>query len=114
GPFIRLEPGRYSVQFEGDFSRCSNDDGVVLGLEVIAQNRMLRNWRDYTGQELAAGSGSIVFDVPEHLSAAGGVDAPFEFRFKSYSHRRFDIRDVTVARIGAEVVTELPPMRWRL
>jgi len=114
GPYLRLTPGSYRVQFDGDFSLCRLTKGIVLGLEIVAQNRVLRAWRDFSYQELATGDRSITFTVPEALSNASGVDAPFELRFTSFAACPFSLTDVTLARTGEARSTAPEPMRWRL
>ncbi|WP_029004321.1 WcbI family polysaccharide biosynthesis putative acetyltransferase [Azorhizobium doebereinerae] len=112
GPFLRLPAGRYCLSFDGDFPRPLQGGHPMLGVEVIAQNRMLRAWRDFTHEELRAGDRTLVFEVPPALSIESGADAPFEFRFTGFGTARFTLTGLTL-RAAAEGEAA-SPMRWRM
>ncbi|MGU3495800.1 WcbI family polysaccharide biosynthesis putative acetyltransferase [Xanthobacteraceae bacterium A53D] len=114
GPFLRLPAGRYRLAFTGDFPAPLQKGHPMLGVEVIAQNRMLRAWRDFTHEELAAGERSLMFEVPHALSMDSGADAPFEFRFTGFGTGRFTLTGVTLQAIPQAEAAESAPMRWRM
>ncbi len=116
GPFLRLEKGRYRVSFRCRVRMPLQADHPVMGLEIIAQNRMLRAWRDYTAADLG-GEQSLAFDVPEDLSIESGADAPFEFRFTHFGNALLTMVEVTLHRKGAgdEAHETAPELRdWRM
>jgi len=96
GPFLRLPMGRYRLTFRCRAWAPLQGEHPVMGLEIIAQNRVLRAWRDYTVAELGAGEQSVVFDVPPELGTASGVDAPFEFRFTHFGNALLHMQDVSL------------------
>ncbi|WP_332116556.1 WcbI family polysaccharide biosynthesis putative acetyltransferase [Azorhizobium caulinodans] len=114
GPFLRLPEGRYCLSFDGDFSAPVQKGHPMLGVEVIAQNRMLRAWRDFTHEELCAGDRSLFFEVPHALSMESGADAPFEFRFTGFGTSRFTITGLTLRTASEAETAAAPPMRWRM
>lgn len=96
GPFLRLNAGRYRVSFRCKPRFALQGDHPTLGLEVIAQNRILRAWRDYNAAELRSGMQELTFSVPHALSIESGADAPFEFRFSHFSNALLTMTDVTL------------------
>ncbi|GGF51749.1 hypothetical protein GCM10007301_08990 [Azorhizobium oxalatiphilum] len=114
GPFLRLPAGRYALRFEGDFPAPLQKGHPLLGVEVIAQNRMLRAWRDFTHEELQTGDRTLLFEVPHALSMESGADAPFEFRFTGFGTARFTITGLTLRTASEAELAQAPPMRWRM
>ncbi|MBN9445764.1 MAG: hypothetical protein J0I67_02495 [Bosea sp.] len=117
GPFLRLEAGRYRLSFRCQVKMPLQGEHPVMGLEVIAQNRILRAWRDYSAAELRDGEQSLSFTVPADLSIESGADAPFEFRFTHFGNAFLTMLAVTLHReasadCAAEAPAELAP--WRL
>ena len=55
GPHLRLASGRYRLRFRCEVRHARRPSRPVLGVEVIAQNRVLLRWRDFTLDELAGG-----------------------------------------------------------
>ena len=53
----------------------------MLGVEVIAMNRVQLAWRDLTAAELQGETGSLDFTVPPALGLGAGDEARLEFRF---------------------------------
>ncbi len=98
GPFLRLAQGRYRVTFRCRVRMPLQGDHPVMGLEVVAQNRILRAWRDYTAAELRADEQSLSFDVPPDLGIESGADVPFEFRFTHFGNALLTMHDVTLHR----------------
>lgn len=96
GPFLRLPKGRYRLSFRCRVRMPLQGDHPVMGLEIIAQNRILRAWRDFTATELGSGEQNLSFDVPHELSIEGGADAPFEFRFTHFGNALLTMTDVVL------------------
>lgn len=117
GPFLRLEEGRYRISFRCRVRLPLQGEHPVMGLEVIAQNRILRAWRDYTAAELRSGELSLAFEVPRELSIESGADAPFEFRFTHFGNAFLTMASVTLHReASAEPLAGSPSALapWRL
>ncbi|WP_439493708.1 WcbI family polysaccharide biosynthesis putative acetyltransferase [Bosea sp. (in: a-proteobacteria)] len=104
GPFLRLNAGRYRIVFRCKPHLTLQGDHPAIGLEVIAQNRILRAWRDYNAAELRSGAQELSFSVPHALSIESGADAPFEFRFSHFGNALLTMTDVTLYCDQAEVV----------
>ncbi len=114
GPFLRLPRGSYRLNFRCRLRFPVQGAHPVLGLEVIAQNRIQRAWRDFNAAELQAGDLSVTFEVPDALSIEGGVDAPFEFRFSHFGNAVIQITDVTLHPLDEGTPSpEMAPV-WRL
>lgn len=117
GPFLRLAQGRYRLAFRCRVRLPLQGEHPVIGLEVIAQNRILRAWRDFTAAELRGGEQSVAFDVPPELSIEGGVDSPFEFRFTHFGNALLRMVDVTLHAVTQDVPPQVQPPAldaWRL
>ncbi len=114
GPFLRLNRGRYRLAFRCRVTVNVQGAHPVLGLEIVAQNRVQRAWRDFTAAELAADDLSVTFDVPEALSIQGGVDAPFEFRFSHFGNAVLQVTEVTLHALGDTAAPQEPEPVWRL
>lgn len=114
GPFLRLPRGRYRLSFRCRLRLAVQGVHPVLGLEVVAQNRMQRAWRDFNAAELAAGDLGVTFEVPEPLSIESGVDAPFEFRFSHFGNAVIQITDVTLHPLDDVPSTQDVAPVWRL
>lgn len=98
GPFLRLSHGRYRLTFRCHVRMPLQGDHPVMGLEIIAQNRILRAWQDYTAAELRGGEQGLAFDVPHDLAIESGSDAPFEFRFTHFGNAFLTMAEVTLHR----------------
>lgn len=116
GPFLRLNAGHYRLSFRCTPHLAFQGDHPALGCEIIAQNRILRAWRDYNATELSSGVQELSFSVPHALSIESGADAPFEFRFSHFNNALLTVTDVTLHCDQAANVDqtegELGP--WRL
>lgn len=116
GPFLRLARGRYRLSFRCRVRMPLQGEHPVMGLEIIAQNRMLRAWRDYTAVDLE-GEQSLAFEVPHDLSIESGADAPFEFRFTHFGNALLTMVEVTLhseADRGEASEAEPALGRWRM
>ncbi|GAU82920.1 hypothetical protein BIWAKO_02843 [Bosea sp. BIWAKO-01] len=114
GPFLRLPRGRYCLTFMVQPGRALLGRHPVLGVEVIAQNRILQAWSDFTPAELRAGEQRMLFEVPEAISIESGNDAPFEFRFTAFGTCPFRVTKLSLAETGADEPPCPGEMSWRL
>ena len=114
GPFLRLPAGSYCLEFEAMPGKSLQKGQPVMGLEVIAQNRVLQGWRDFTAEELRRGAQRLYFEVPQALSIEGGADAPFEFRVTAFGNCPFKITRLTLRTALPAEMPAAPEMVWRL
>src|SRR5260370_9017232 len=68
GPYWQLRAGAYRLSFRCWPGKPRLPGEPVLGVEVIAMNRVQLAWRDLTAAELLAETGSVGFRVPPHLA----------------------------------------------
>ena len=108
GPYWRLPAGAYRLSFD-----CRTfgprTERTVLGVEVVAGNRIHIAWRDFTAEELNAGA-YVEFEVPPSLGAE--QDGPaFEFLISQMGAGGLDLSAIALERIA----TARPELsRWRL
>ena len=89
-----------------------------FGAQYDVLSRIQLAWRDFTADELAAGTASLDFAVPFEHSIESGNESRFEFRFFHLGNADLAITAVELDREldqeadeGAPVV---PPPAWRL
>jgi hypothetical protein len=114
GPYWQLPSGGYRLSF-----RCRSGPPrirrqPVLGVEVIAMNRVQLAWLDLTAEELQAETGSLNFLVPPELGIAAGDEARLEFRFLHLGNADLTIAAVDLYMLPAEAVGPAPASLWRL
>src|SRR5690349_1607182 len=81
GPYWQLPAGSYRLSFRCLSEKPRLPNEPVLGVEVIAMNRVQLAWRDLTAAELRAETGWLDFTVPPILGLGAGDEARLEFRF---------------------------------
>jgi hypothetical protein len=113
GPNLRLAAGRYRVHFRCRVGVPRRADLPVLGLEVIAQDRVQQGWRDWLAHELTNG-GSIDFEVPDALASRDSADIPFEFRLLHFGNARLTITSLSLGRLDPSDDAAPARRRWRL
>jgi hypothetical protein len=86
----------------------------VLGVEVIAMNRVQLAWLDFSANELQAETSLVEFCVPSEFGLGAGDEARLEFRFFHLGNA--DIAIMAVDLLGLETGSRWPsvPMRWRM
>lgn len=114
GPFLRLEAGRYCLSFTAQVGLALPGDHPILGVEVVAQNRVLQAWRDFTAAELRKGTQQILFEVPDAISAGSESDAPFEFRFTAFGRGTFRVTELSLRSLRPIDTPFDQQMTWRL
>src|SRR6266436_3151755 len=114
GPYWQLRAGLYRLSFRCRPGRPRLPDEPVLGVEVIAMNRVQLAWRDLTASELGGETGSLDFTVPPILGLGAGDEARLEFRF--FHMGNADLTITAVDLYGAEMAEPRPdPARvWRM
>jgi hypothetical protein len=117
-PRLRLPTGRYRLSFCCRAGPPRMVSQPVLGVEVIARNRLLRipaltltrtgeagGLRvrcEFTAEALAAEWGSLDFDVPPELSCESKDEVGFEFTFWHLGNADLAVSAVSLLEIGGE------------
>ena len=114
GPYWQLPAGNYRLSFRCRSGRPRMPGQPVLGIEVIAMNRVQLAWLDLTAQELEAETGSLEFSVPPALGLGAGDEARLEFRFFHLANADLRISAVELAPIQTGEIRQPAPRRWRL
>src|SRR5712692_7523717 len=114
GPYWQLPAGAYRLKFGCRSGKPRIPGQPVLGVEVIAMNRVQLAWLDLTAEELQAETGSLEFSVPAALGLGAGDEARLEFRF--FHMGNADLTITAVDLYGAEMAEPRPdPARvWRM
>src|SRR5580693_7704618 len=81
GPYWQLRAGSYRLSFRCRPGKPRLPSEPVLGVEVIAMNRVQLAWLDLTAVELQDETASLDFAVPSILGLGAGDEARLEFRF---------------------------------
>ena len=114
GPYWQLPAGAYRLDFRCRSGKPRMANQPVLGVEVIAINRIQLAWLDLTGEELQGELGSLEFSVPPALGFGASDEARLEFRF--FHMGNADLTISTVDLHGVEE-NETRPERttvWRM
>src|SRR5215470_5276946 len=114
GPYWQLPAGDYRLDFRCRSGEPRMANQPVVGVEVIAMNRIQLAWLDLTGEELQGELGSLEFSVPPTLGFGASDEARLEFRFFHMGNANLTIS--TVDLHGAEA-SETRPERtavWRM
>ncbi len=114
GPFLRLAAGRYCLSFKAQVGLALPGDHPILGVEIVAQNRVLRAWRDFTAAELRSGTQQMLFEVPDAIGAGSESDAPFEFRFTAFGRGTFRVTELSLRPLRSIDTPFDQQMIWRL
>lgn len=114
GPFLRLKTGRYYLELEAIPGTPIQRGQPIVGVEIIAQNRILQAWGDFTPAELKERPQRIYFDVPSHMGIESSADVPFEFRFTSFGTSAFKVVRLVLGNAPGSALPATTPMRWRL
>src|SRR5438045_6795960 len=75
GPYWQLRAGSYRLSFRCRPGKPRLPSEPVLGVEVIAMNRVQLAWRDLTAAELKGETDSLDFTVPPILALRYGGES---------------------------------------
>jgi hypothetical protein len=114
GPYWQLPGGFYRLSFRCLPGKPRLPSEPVLGVEVIAMNRVQLAWRDLTAAELQGETGSLDFAVPPILGLGAGDEARLEFRFFHLGNADLTITAVDLQRAENEETRPAPPRIWRM
>ncbi len=114
GPYWQLSAGFYRLSFRCRPGKPRLPSEPVLGVEVIAMNRVQLAWLDLTAAELHDETGSLDFAVPPILGLGAGDEARLEFRFFHLGNADLTITAVDLQGIKNEEARSAPPRTWRM
>jgi Polysaccharide biosynthesis enzyme WcbI len=114
GPYWQLPAGAYRLNFHCHSGRPRMDRQPVLGVEVIAMNRVQLAWLDLTAEELQTETGSLDFSVPAELGLGAGDEARLEFRFFHLGNADLTITAVDLQKLDRGAVRPRSPRQWRM
>jgi Polysaccharide biosynthesis enzyme WcbI len=114
GPYWQLPAGSYRLSFRCLPGKPRLPNEPVLGVEVIAMNRVQLAWRDLTAAELRAETGWLDFTVPPILGLGAGDEARLEFRFFHMGNADLTIAAVDLQSAEDEKMRWPPPRTWRM
>jgi Polysaccharide biosynthesis enzyme WcbI len=114
GPYWQLRAGSYRLSFRCRPGKPRLPSEPVLGVEVIAMNRVQLAWLDLTAAELHDETGSLDFAVPPILGLGAGDEARLEFRLFHLGNAELTITAVDLRGIENEETHSAPPRTWRM
>src|SRR6516225_9361382 len=114
GPYWQLPSGAYRLIFCCRSGKPHMPQQPVLGVEVIAMNRVQLAWLDFSANELQAGTGLVEFSVPSEFGVGAGDEARLEFRFFHLGNADLAITAVDLLGLETESLCSSVPMRWRM
>ena len=114
GPYWQLRAGSYRLSFRCRPGKPRLPSEPVLGVEVIAMNRVQLAWRDLTAAELHGEADSLDFTVPPILGLGAGDEARLEFRFFHLGNADLTIAAVDLQSIENMEARSAPPRVWRM
>jgi Polysaccharide biosynthesis enzyme WcbI len=114
GPYWQLPSGAYRLSFRCRSGKPRMPGQPVLGVEVIAMNRVQLAWLDLTAAELRAETGSLEFSVPPSLGLGAGDEARLEFRFFHMGNADLAITAVDLLAADEEEMQPAPATVWRM
>ncbi len=114
GPYWQLRAGSYQLSFRCRPGKPRLPTEPVLGVEVIAMNRVQLVWRDLTAAEVQGKTGSLDFTVPPILGLGAGDEARLEFRFFHLGNADLTITAVDLQGIVNMETRPPPPRIWRM
>jgi Polysaccharide biosynthesis enzyme WcbI len=114
GPYWQLRAGSYRLSFRCRSGKPRLPSEPVLGVEVIAMNRVQLAWRDLTAAELKDEMASLDFTVPPVLGLGAGDEARLEFRFFHLGNAGLTITAVDLQGIENMKTRPVLPRIWRM
>jgi hypothetical protein len=114
GPYWQLSAGAYRLNFRCASGQPRIQSQPVLGVEVIAMNRLQLAWLDLTAEELQVEAASLEFSVPPALGLGAGDEARLEFRFFHLGNANLTISAVELSGIGIAETPSASAKLWRM
>ena len=114
GPYWQLSSGDYRLNFRCRSGKPRLPSEPVLGVEVIAMNRVQLAWLDVTAAELEREAGSLDFSVPFELGLGGGDEARLEFRFFHMGNADLTIDAVDLRALRSGEIGPVPARMRRM
>ena len=114
GPYWQLPAGAYRLDFRCRAGRPRTAGQPVLGVEVIALNRIQLAWLDLTAEELECEAGSAEFLVPPTLGFGAGDEARLEFRYFHLGNADLAIMAVDLRGLETHEMRPQTATAWRM
>src|ERR1700719_3779327 len=114
GPYGKLRTGSYRWSFRCRPGKPRLPSEPVLGVEIIAMNRVQLAWRDLTAAELEGETASLDFTVAPILGLGAGDEARLEFRFFHLGNADLTITAVDLQGTENMETRPAPPRIWRM
>src|ERR1700726_4812060 len=114
GPYWQLSAGLYRLSFRCRPGKPRLPSEPVLGVEVIAMNRVQLAWRNLTAAELDGEMASLDFTVPPILGLGACDEARLDFRFFHLGNADLTITAVDLQGIENMETRPAPPRIWRM
>src|SRR5271155_3428957 len=114
GPYWQLPAGGYRLSFRCRSGKPRLPSEPVLGVEIIAMNRVQLAWVDLTGAELQGETGSLDFIVPPALGLGAGDEARLEVRFFYLRNADLRLTGVDLKGMPDAEVPSAPRRLWRM
>jgi hypothetical protein len=114
GPYWQLRAGSYRLSFRCRPGKPRLPSEPVLGVEIIAMNRVQLAWRDLTAAELEGETASLDFTVAPILGLGAGDEARLEFRFFHLGNADLTITAVDLQGTENMETRPAPPRIWRM
>jgi hypothetical protein len=114
GPYWQLPSGSYRLDFCCRSGTPRMPGQPVLGIEIIAMNRVQLGWLDLTAEELQNETASLEFSVPPVLGLGAGDEARLEFRFFHLGNADLTILAADLHPVERAQDEPAPARRWRL
>src|ERR1700736_5519515 len=114
GPYWQRRAGSYRLSFRCRPGKPRLPSEPVLGVEIIAMNRVQLAWRDLTAAELEGEMASLDFTVAPILGLGAGDEARLEFRFFHLGNADLTITAVDLQGIENMEARPAPPRIWRV
>jgi len=114
GPYWQLRASSYRLSFRCRPGKPRLPSEPLLGVEIIAMNRVQLAWRDLTAAELEGETASLDFTVAPILGLGAGDEARLEFRFFHLGNADLTITAVDLQGIENMETRPAPPRIWRM
>jgi hypothetical protein len=98
-PGLSLSSGSYCLRISCRAETPRATIHPVLEASVIARNRILHAWRDYTMDDLACGDTSLYFDVPPELGLDSGEAGEFDVKLMHCGNASLLVDAVELLRV---------------
>ena len=114
GPLCELPAGDYVLRVRCKTGASLVRSQPVLGVEILALGHALLVWRDFTAEELKAGTATIGFAVTPDIGRADNDAIKFDFRFYHFGNASLEISGVDLVPAVRGAAPAADRSRYRL